>query len=1014
MIKTMSNGDGLWAGTINHVHTRATTGGRVRSAMAVAGLACLLGVTPVDAQWSLPQLNVTVVEDFAGFTAPSTWGTANPAANQLDSDIWGFSLTSATSSSAGVYGLNYVLGQGISTGGVGTAGTYAIDTGAGVVGIGPHGDDTFYSPGHLTVKLQNDTGTTIDQLRVEWTYLGFNNHAGRRSSQLLISDTDISNSYVAPGGGEFLTIDNAELTPDWIEVPRDVTFNVNIPVGDDYYLRWSFNDLAGAPGTGTDRDQVGISALSITPLGTVVSDTFEWTNAVSGNFATAGNWTNTTGGSAAPPNGGDTANFNEAGAYTVTFTGDAYNDFMNIKDGDLTFLSDSATLRTYNVTTGLGRGDVSGGTLQVGSATHPVFLNVKDSFNVGFLGDGTVSVVGADSRLDAQGPSHTVGFGHSEGTLNISDDATANIGTAGAGGTLNVGDSPFSGKEGAVNVQSGATLNTGHIDIARNTSGATGVVTVTDVGSSLNQTLPGANLIVGSATGGAGTLNVLLGGTFTTGTGTTTINATGEINLANNGTFNANGPVHIDGGTLDVFTGSPTAFHLDNGLALTATNDAQVKFASYDINENKTFEFNSGADLTTTGTLSVGSTSLVGRGTLIVDGPGTTVTLGGDLGNQSNWYDADVTFRNGATGDLGVVAVGSGDSFGNPATVSTFNIQSGASVTTDSLSVVGRESTATLTVDGIGSQLNQTPGSSLSIGVTEIPQTGIASLDIQNGGAVSTGTSLNFVWANGSINIGVVGDGTLDANGPIRLAGVMNIGDGGDVTAGTISPISNGQINFTGGRFSFDTIEDSLTQTGGVLAPGSSPGTATIQGDYDQQAGGTLEIEVGGLTPGSQHDQLTVTGFATMLGTLDVSLVNGFTPSLGQSFGFLSASGGFNFAPASINLPDITGLGLGWRINPGGATVFLEVIDLLAGDLDGDGFVGINDLNIVLSNWNQFVPPADPLADPSGDGFVGITDLNEVLGNWNAGTPPTAGAVPEPGLLSLITILGALALPRRH
>jgi len=60
----------------------------------------------------------------------------------------------------------------------------------------------------------------------------------------------------------------------------------------------------------------------------------------------------------------------------------------------------------------------------------------------------------------------------------------------------------------------------------------------------------------------------------------------------------------------------------------------------------------------------------------------------------------------------------------------------------------------------------------------------------------------------------------------------------------------------------------------------------------------------------------------------------------------------------------------------------------IVGDLDNDGFVGIADLNIVLGNWNQNIPPGDPLADPSGDGFVGIDDLNTVLGNWNAGTPP--------------------------
>jgi len=87
----------------------------------------------------------------------------------------------------------------------------------------------------------------------------------------------------------------------------------------------------------------------------------------------------------------------------------------------------------------------------------------------------------------------------------------------------------------------------------------------------------------------------------------------------------------------------------------------------------------------------------------------------------------------------------------------------------------------------------------------------------------------------------------------------------------------------------------------------------------------------------------------------------------------------------------------------------------LTGDLDGDGFVGINDLNIVLGNWNQNVPPADPLADPSGDGFVGINDLNVVLGNWNAGTPPPAGsAVPEPASIALLSLGGLAVLGRRH
>ncbi len=86
----------------------------------------------------------------------------------------------------------------------------------------------------------------------------------------------------------------------------------------------------------------------------------------------------------------------------------------------------------------------------------------------------------------------------------------------------------------------------------------------------------------------------------------------------------------------------------------------------------------------------------------------------------------------------------------------------------------------------------------------------------------------------------------------------------------------------------------------------------------------------------------------------------------------------------------------------------------LAGDLNSDGFVGLDDLDIVLGNWNQNVPPADSHADPSGDGFVGLDDLDIVLNNWNAGTPPTGSSVvPEPGTFALLAGMGLFACRRR-
>ncbi len=82
----------------------------------------------------------------------------------------------------------------------------------------------------------------------------------------------------------------------------------------------------------------------------------------------------------------------------------------------------------------------------------------------------------------------------------------------------------------------------------------------------------------------------------------------------------------------------------------------------------------------------------------------------------------------------------------------------------------------------------------------------------------------------------------------------------------------------------------------------------------------------------------------------------------------------------------------------------IELPAPITGDLNADGQVGIDDLDIVLNNWNQSVTPGNwAVGDPTGDGFVGLDDLDVVLNNWNDGESPAALAGSQDETLAAAT-----------
>ena len=282
-------------------------------------------------------------------------------------------------------------------------------------------------------------------------------------------------------------------------------------------------------------------------------------------------------------------------------------------------------------------------------------------------------------------------------------------------------------------------------------------------------------------------------------------------------------------------------------------------------------------------------------------------------------------------------------------------------------------------------------------------------IDVDPRGLTNTGTLRAENTATLRIVDAFANDGRITAavDSTVRIDGTLTNNAGGFLTGnGEIQMGLNGNVDI---------------QNDGTIAPGASPGKLVIDaGTITFGATGSLEVELGGLTAGTDYDRVDVFGDVVIDGTLDASIFGGYVPVIGDTFDVLVADGSVSGSFSSVNLPAGPGAGFGVFV---GSNFVRVTVGLIQGDLNFDGFVGIDDLNIVLGNWNQNVTPGDEsMGDPSGDGFVGIDDLNDVLGNWNGGTPfpatPTppvvSASVPEPATFGLMVLSLTIAARRRR
>jgi hypothetical protein len=142
-----------------------------------------------------------------------------------------------------------------------------------------------------------------------------------------------------------------------------------------------------------------------------------------------------------------------------------------------------------------------------------------------------------------------------------------------------------------------------------------------------------------------------------------------------------------------------------------------------------------------------------------------------------------------------------------------------------------------------------------------------------------------------------VTDGLLDFDGGalIQTAGLTSLSATNIRFA--LRSGNGGFVDLQGGRLEGSTVIQCRSFTNGaVVAPGLPIGTLDLQvgthptlSVYHQTPAATLEIDIAGPAPGTEHDELLVSRRVMLDGTLEIKVAEGYDPPLGQEFTFLTA-----------------------------------------------------------------------------------------------------------------------------
>jgi fibronectin-binding autotransporter adhesin len=350
------------------------------------------------------------------------------------------------------------------------------------------------------------------------------------------------------------------------------------------------------------------------------------------------------------------------------------------------------------------------------------------------------------------------------------------------------------------------------------------------------------------------------------------IDGTGDITVTgsysqNGGNVAANSP--IGSGASPALTIAPGATWTFNGGLVSLGRVVQVEAgASASIAGTSGTEF-----------LRLDGGTVINAGTITLNaGSGTTRQLA-DLGSPPGFFNKFINSATGTVIKTGAGAVTIAVPFTNNGTV--------------------QANAGTLDVTGAFSNYDQgtrvlTGGTYDIIGTFRFTAADIvtnqASITLNGASSKLVDTSnlnglrnLNSNGASGSLTI-KNGRNLTRTNASLSSAGTLTVGSGSKLTCSSLT-LTGGVLQGIG------TVSAIVvSNTGGTVKPGTSPGILSFTVGYIQGSGGRLEVDVAGTTPGTGFDRLSMGAGANLNGTLTIVTDSNFTPDFFDSFQILTAS----------------------------------------------------------------------------------------------------------------------------